>query len=50
MERQSYPDDLSGQEWDLVKNIMTKRTNAQGRTERYFLSSSFRVQLEIIAS
>jgi len=35
MERQSYPDDLSDQEWDLVKNIMTKRTNARGRKVKY---------------
>jgi len=35
MKRQSYPDDLTDQEWDLIQDIVTKRNNPRGRKVKY---------------
>ena len=35
MKRKSYPDDLTDKEWELVRNLVTKRTNPRGRKGKY---------------
>ena len=35
MQRQSYPDDLSNKEWNLIRDIITRRRNPRGRKVKY---------------
>lgn len=35
MERKSYPDDLTDKEWDLIKDLVMKRSNPRGRRGKY---------------
>jgi putative transposase len=35
MKRESYPDDLTDKEWNLIKDLVMKRTNPRGRKGKY---------------
>ena len=35
MKRKSYPDDLTDSEWDLIKDLVTHKTNPRGRKDKY---------------
>ena len=35
MERKSYPDDLTDQEWKLIENLVTHQANPRGRKSKY---------------
>ncbi|MFN0065342.1 MAG: transposase [Chlamydiales bacterium] len=35
MKRQSYPDDLTDQEWEEIQDLATERLNPRGRKGKY---------------
>ena len=53
MKRQSYPDDVTDQEWDLIKGWVTHQANPRGRKGKYSkreMLIAIGMQLEIVTS